>query len=139
MRKFTDEELRLAPQVAEAMGPHEIYEGDYFHGTGWWGGPSVQLCFEANSCCAVLPNRFIGHEDAFWIPSIEDCLGWLNRRGWVNFAFNILFDGTCEKLSVSQVPFKFKAEQHIVVRGDTLLGALYRCILSCGQNGKKGE
>ena len=65
-------------------------------------------------------------------PLEHDCLEFLRERGWANYRFSLGQSGSCEEMHVVQVPFEFRAEQEQVVRGDTLLEAWYRVIVSVG-------
>ena len=70
MRKFTDTELDLAPEVAEVMGPGRDYQkGDLVFNDG-----KVELHGGPFPC---RPLFKVGHH---WLPLEYDCLEWLRER-----------------------------------------------------------
>ena len=79
------------------QGQWERLEGDYFYGKGWWGFAKVMILFDANSCCAVLPQ-----EDATWLPRQDQIQGMIfNEQEGVQTIANRIADFSTSRIGTS--------------------------------------
>jgi len=102
MRKFTDEELRLAPLVAEVMDPE---------------GPRIESC---------PPDMLSNYIRANLLE--HDCLEWLRGRGWWYQMQNQQYNPDKHGVGIWDDP---EDEPLVPIEEcDTLLLALYRVIIA---------
>ena len=143
MRKFTDEELKLAPAVAEVMG-WDSKEGDYYRSLDRLHRPIGDVKITDGTGWPLLPRDANFH----WLPLEHDCLEWLSDNAW--FVHGIQqrdhdTDGgwevfVTEALENGLYVWDSDVTDHCKLgMGDTLLEALYRVIIECGQKGVNGE
>ena len=126
MRKFTDEELRLAPAVAEVMGLGLEIECPF-----QWRN-YVRIALEVRDNYIVAIDAEYAIDEAHRIPLEHDCLEFLREHDFA--VFTETFPSGESNVHVCG------PGTDIVERGNwTLLEALYRVIIECGQKQGKGE
>ena len=142
MRKFTDEELKLAPAVAEVMGLGLEIECPF-----QWRN-YVRIALEVRDNYIVAIDAEYAIDEAHRIPLEHDCLEWLSDNAW--FVHGIQqrdhdTDGgwevfVTEALENGLYVWDSDVTDHCKLgMGDTLLEALYRVIVACGENETRGE
>ena len=123
MREFTKEEISLCKQVAEKhrkeVEARQYFYNNYLKKIQWSGEKSLPKLSWA------IP---------LW--TISDCLEFLREREWRSYSFAFNENGEIRELSIVHIPFKFKVEHQIIVKGKTLLEACLKAVLAVLEEAK---
>ena len=127
---MTDEKLRLAPKVAEVMGPHKLVKGDWYlneYDPFFGDDPACGGYVETSIHCYPSPHCPVGGTNT-WLPTLEQCLDWLRERvaylslEWEIDSWEIVWWGEDEDMKVEE--------------GQAALELAYRAVIAVGEGEK---
>jgi len=128
--KYTDEELKLAPKVAEVMGlKNELFR--ICVGTWKRNADIVIGHYDGQGAVLIALDSPFYPDEIIPLPQIQDCLDWLKEKKYVVELNQGLHH--CRVFIMTNLATRFFEE-----RGDTLLEAADRVIIAVGEAGKEG-